>query len=120
LVVGVGDPGKGTFISGHNSRQDGTTLRQIATRLGGAYHDANAKLVPTATLGKLGSLEIEKSNARVMDLRELAIACVVIGSLMLAGLPLLLHYVGARWHPGPIPADRGFLFRRKSHSLTTP
>jgi len=117
LVVGVGDPGKGTFISGHNSRQDGTTLRQIATRLGGVYHDANTKFVPTATLGKLGSLEIDKSS-KAMDLRELAIAAVILGSLILAGLPVLLHFVGCRWNPGPQPVNRTFPFRAKSDPIT--
>ena len=117
LVVGVGDPGKGTFISGHNSRQDGTTLRQIATRLGGAYHDANSKFVPTATLGRLGSLTMDKSP-RAADLRELAMACVARGSWVLAALPVLLHFAGSRWNPGPRPEIRSFPFRAKSDPMT--
>ena len=35
LVVGVGDPQAGMFIDGHQSRQDVSTLRQIAARLRG-------------------------------------------------------------------------------------
>lgn len=100
LVLGVGDTGKGTFINGHNSRQDAATLRQIATRLRGTYHDANAKLVPTATLDRLGSLAMD-SDARPLGLRELALFFVGLGGFVLAGLPLLLHFAGSSWNPGP-------------------
>ena len=34
LIVGVGDPRQGSFIDGRMSRQDASTLRQIAARLG--------------------------------------------------------------------------------------
>lgn len=100
LVAGVGDPVKGSFIDGRHSRQDGTTLRQIATRLGGEYHDGNARLVPTATLQRLGTLSVD-GDARLPGLRELAMALTAIGSSALAGLPLLLHFAGSRWNPGP-------------------
>jgi len=100
LVAGVGDPLKGSFIDGGHSRQDGTTLRQIATRLGGEYHDGNSKLVPTAMLQRLGTLSMNQSAAGVGE-RELALAAAGFGSLLLAGLPLLLHFAGSRWQPGP-------------------
>ena len=100
LVAGVGDPLKGTFIDGHHSRQDGVTLRQIATRLGGEYHDGNTKLVPTALLQRLGTLAVD-SNARLPGQRELAIFLTLLGASLLAGLPLLLHFAGSRWNPGP-------------------
>ena len=100
LVAGVGDPLKGTFIDGHHSRQDGATLRQIATRLGGEYHDGNAKLVPTAMLQRLGTLAVDGTK-RLPGQRELAIFLTALGSTMLAALPLLLHFAGSRWNPGP-------------------
>ena len=49
LIVGVGDPRQGSFIDGRMSRQDASTLRQIAARLGGIYHDGNQKHISTAT-----------------------------------------------------------------------
>ncbi len=101
LIAGVGDPVKGTFIDGRHSRQDGTTLRQIANRLGGEYHDGNLKLVPTPMLQRLGTLSID-GKARHMDQRELALAAVVSGGALLAGLPLLLHFAGSHWNPGPV------------------
>ncbi|WP_205760990.1 vWA domain-containing protein [Luteolibacter luteus] len=107
LVAGVGDPSKGTFIDGHHSRQDGATLRQIATRLGGEYHDGNAKLVPTAMLERLGTIAVDGTK-RLPGQRELAIFMTALGSTLLACLPLLLHFAGSRWNPGPqrIPARR--------------
>ena len=35
LVVGVGDPRQGSFINGYQSKQESSTLRQMAARLGG-------------------------------------------------------------------------------------
>lgn len=100
LVAGVGDPVKGSFIDGRHSRQDGATLRQIATRLGGEYHDGNAKFVPTAMLQRLGTLAVD-GTARLPGQRELAMALTTLGATLLAGLPLLLHFAGSRWKPGP-------------------
>jgi Ca-activated chloride channel family protein len=99
LVAGVGDPVKGSFIDGRHSRQDGTTLRQIATRLGGEYHDGNAKLVPTAMLKRLGKL-VDGGEKRLPGLRELALVLTTLGTSLLAGLPLLLHFAGSSWNPG--------------------
>ena len=46
-VVGVGDTATGKFIDGHQSRQDMSTLRQVAVRLHGSYHNGNEKHLPT-------------------------------------------------------------------------
>lgn len=100
LVAGVGDPVKGSFIDGRHSRQDGSTLRQIATRLGGEYHDGNAKLVPTAMLKRLGTLTNE-SATRLPGRRELALLLTALATTILATLPLLLHLFGSPWNPGP-------------------
>jgi Ca-activated chloride channel family protein len=53
LVIGVGDPARGMSIAGHLSRQESTTLRQLAGRFGGWYHDGNRRHVPTELLGEL-------------------------------------------------------------------
>ncbi|MBK1881972.1 VWA domain-containing protein [Luteolibacter pohnpeiensis] len=116
LVIGVGDPGTGTFINGHNSRQDSSTLRQIATRIGGVYHDANLKFVPTDTLSKLGSLASDDSN-RPASYRELAITATVLGTLVLSLLPILLHFAGSAWNPGP--KTRDFHFPAASRNFMT-
>ncbi len=60
----------------------------------------NTKLVPTAMLQRLGTLAVD-SNARLPGQRELAIFMTILGASLLAGLPLLLHFAGSRWNPGP-------------------
>ncbi len=100
LVIGVGDPLKGSFIDGRNSRQDAATLRQIATRLGGQYHDANQKFVPTATLTRLGTLDTTDPDHQ-LGRREWALLATSIGALVLALLPISLLLFGSRFHPGP-------------------
>lgn len=101
LVIGVGDPTKGTFINGSNSRQDAATLRQIATRLGGQYHDANQKLVPTATLTRLGTLETDAGGGR-LGRREWALLATAFGGGVLALLPVALLFLGTTFRPGPL------------------
>src|SRR5262249_7745527 len=54
VVVGaVGDPYARKFIDGHQSRQETTTLRQLALRLKGTYHNGNDKHLPTDLLREI-------------------------------------------------------------------
>ena len=89
LVVGVGDPTKGSFIDGRNSRQDTGALRQISSRLGGEYHDGNLKHVPTEMLARLGSLELEKQGFQ-LTLREYALLTCAVSALLMALIPFAL------------------------------
>ena len=109
LILGVGDPLKGSFIDGRQSRQDVAVLRQIATRLGGEYHDGNLKHVPTAMLRRLGSLEVASERFQ-LTMREVALISCAFSAFVLAFLPIMLHLFGSRWNPGPAaqaarPAD---------------
>lgn len=99
LIVGVGDTRQGRFIEGHLSRQDAGTLRQIATRLKGTYHDGNAKHIPTDLLVRL-SLIPRKSPFEQLTLREYALMACGLGAGVLALLPVLLHAFGTGWSPG--------------------
>ena len=99
LVVGVGDPRAGSFIDGKMSRQDTNTLRQIATRLGGTYHDGNQKHLGTELLSRLTVIP-RKSAFERLTRREYALIACGLGALVLAFLPVLLHYRGTRWQPG--------------------
>ena len=92
LVVGVGDPSKGSFIDGRQSRQDVSTLREIANRLGGEYHDGNLKQVPTTVLRGLGSLNMN-SEKEPLTLREYALITIVFSAFLLAFLPLFLYLI---------------------------
>jgi Ca-activated chloride channel family protein len=99
LVVGVGDPRAGSFIDGKMSRQDAGTLRQIAARLGGAYHDGNQKHVSSELLAQLTVIP-RKSAFEQLTRREYALIACALGACALAFLPVLLHYHGTRWRPG--------------------
>ena len=99
LVLGIGDPTKGTFIAGRQSKQDTATLRQIALRLGGTYHNGNANHLPTDLLRRLTD-DAGKSESEKLTRREYALIACALGSLLYAVLPLLLQYFGTSWRPG--------------------
>lgn len=99
VIVGVGDASKGSFINGKNSRQDVSTLRQIAARLGGTYHNGNEKHLSTALIEKLTS-EMESDAKVQLTAREIALLALGISMAILAVLPLALHYFGTSWQPG--------------------
>jgi len=102
LIAGVGDPRVGKFIDGHQSRQDASTLRQIATRLRGVYHDGNERHLPSkefAALAKLLPLEDEAKRGK----RELSLAAVAAGAGTLAALPAALALAGSSWQAGRRP-----------------
>ncbi len=99
LVVGVGDPRTGKFIDGRQSRQDVSTLRQIALRLGGEYHDGNEKHLPTDTLMALTEVT-NVSPFEKLTKREYALGAIGLGATILALLPLLLQLAGTAWRPG--------------------
>jgi Ca-activated chloride channel family protein len=99
LIVGVGDPLAGKFIDGRQSRQDVSTLRQMATRLGGAFHNANERHLSSALVSDMTSIE-GKSALEKLTRREYALLACACGATIMAFLPLLLHFFGTRWRPG--------------------
>ena len=90
LVLGVGDPTKGSFIDGRQSRQDTGALRQIASRLGGEYHDGNVKHVPTDMLARLGTLELDDQGVK-LTAREYALIICATSSFLLSVFPVILR-----------------------------
>lgn len=96
LVVGVGDARTGLYIDGHQSRQDASTLRQLGGRLRGKYFDANEKHLPSKSLTELAdSLPLRDTTEK--GRRELALTAVLVGGVLLAGLPVALALAGAPW-----------------------
>lgn len=102
LVVGVGDPKAGKFINGRMSRQDGRTLRQIATRLSGYYHDCNERHLPSDTISLL-THGGETAILERLSKREYALIALALGAFVLGFLPLALHWFGTTWRPGAWP-----------------
>jgi len=99
LIVGVGDPVSGSFIDGRQSRQDVSVLRQIATRLGGTFHNGNVRHLSSALIGDLTMMARTSSFER-LSRREYALIACGVGAALLALLPVLLHFIGTRWRPG--------------------
>lgn len=107
LFVGVGDSAAGSFIDGRQSRQDVTTLRQSAVRLGGVYHDGNEKQIPTDIVRFVSSTG-RASPFEALTRREYALIACTLGAIMFAALPWLLHAFGTAWRPGvAIAENRG-------------
>jgi Ca-activated chloride channel family protein len=106
LVVGVGDARTGKFIDGRQSRQDVPTLRQIAARLSGAYHDGNEKQLPSALVLDATGIEAEDVFEK-LSRREYALIAAIAGAAILGALPMLLTAFGTRWRPGRSSARAG-------------
>lgn len=99
VLIGLGDPRAGQFINGHQSRQDAATLKQVAIRLRGVYHDGNQKHLPSDLLRDITALEAE-SAFKKLGRREYALAALAASTLTLALLPWALHLLGTRYRPG--------------------
>lgn len=112
VLIGLGDPRAGQFINGRQSRQDAATLKQVAIRLRGVYHDGNQKHLPSELLRDITALEAE-SAFKTLGRREYALAALASGSFVLATLPAALHLFGTRYRPGRLaPARRHALPRQ--------
>ena len=97
FVLGVGNPHKGTFIDGHQSRQEGETLSTVASALMGTYVDVNEKHLSTAALGDL--VVTAPLPQKGLTLAEWAVLAMVLGSAICALIPVFLEYLGTDWKP---------------------
>jgi Ca-activated chloride channel family protein len=103
VVVGVGDPARGSFIDGHQSRQDTANLGQLARRLGGRYFDCNHRPLPREALDALTAENPAASKWRI-DRRLAAVLLLVAGAGLLCLIPLLLDAFGSPWRHRPATA----------------
>lgn len=99
VIIGVGDPVSGKFIDGQQSRQNVSTLRQMATRLGGVFHNGNEKHLSSSLIGELTRAD-GVSTLQRLSRREYALLGIGLGSALMALLPMLLHFLGTPWRPG--------------------
>ena len=95
FVLGIGNPHKGTFIDGHQSRQEGDTLQTVASALRGTYFDVNEKHLPTTALGDL--VVTVPPPRRGLSLEELAVLAMAVGAAVLALVPVALEFFGSDW-----------------------
>ncbi len=99
VMVGVGNPTIGKALGGHTTRQDVSTLRQVAVRLSGAYHNGNDKQLATQLVSSLDERAKPKGGDK-WTLRELAIFLASLGIGFLALAQALLTALGTGWEPG--------------------
>jgi Ca-activated chloride channel family protein len=99
LIVGVGDAVSGQYIDGHQSRQDVATLRQVANRLHGIYHNGNQNHLTSQVISRL-TRNNRPSEPAKWTRREWALAAIAFGAGVYSALPILLCYFGSRWQVG--------------------
>ncbi|MCH2133766.1 MAG: VWA domain-containing protein [Phycisphaerales bacterium] len=92
IVLGVGDPHRSMTVAGHASRQDTTSLKQLATRLGGTFHQGNEHHIPSSLLDELTM--IRPRLGEDASLRDLAIILSIVGAAALALLGPALSLAG--------------------------
>ncbi|HZJ14981.1 MAG TPA: vWA domain-containing protein [Chthoniobacteraceae bacterium] len=99
FVLGVGSQRAGVNIDGHLSRQDASTLRQLAKRLRGDYQDVNEKHLASAQLSAF-SQSVPMRDVSGKGRREFALGAVALGAALLASLPIALAFAGTTWQAG--------------------
>ncbi|MFZ9881275.1 MAG: vWA domain-containing protein, partial [Phycisphaerales bacterium] len=91
IVIGVGDPTRAPTLSGHASRQAPWTLKSLAGKLAGSYHDGNTKHLPREVLDRLTMIAPRVSDA--IGLREAGLVAFGTGCALLGLVgPLLLMF----------------------------
>jgi len=94
IVIGVGDPGKASLVSGHSSRQDTWALKQLAARLNGVYHEGNRLHLPSSILDRLSM--ITPNAGGLIGLREAGILALGVGAGVLGLVGPALMLMGLR------------------------
>ncbi|MDG2424328.1 MAG: VWA domain-containing protein [Phycisphaerales bacterium] len=92
IVIGVGDPYRTTAVAGHASRQDTASLKQLAARLGGTFHQGNELHLPSALLDDLTMIQPRLGDEG--SLRQIAIILLVCGAAILALIGPVLSLLG--------------------------
>ena len=116
FVLGLGNPHKGSYIDGHQSRQEADTLRAVASSLRGSYVDVNEKHLPTSALGDLVVMAPLPKHG--LSLSEWAVLAMVVGAAIYALIPVALEYLGSDWKVAraadvkKVPAKEGELAAR--------
>ncbi len=112
IIVGVGDPVRPTMIAGHRSTQDAQSLKLLASKLKGVYHQGNNKHLPTAVVDKLSMIRPRVGEG--FGLREVALACLAMGCMCLGCLDPALILFGRqhRDHPVRIPRSNQSLVQQ--------
>jgi len=94
IVIGVGDPNKASVVSGHSSRQEALSLKTLAARLGGTYHEGNRLHLPSDVLKRLSM--ISPNAGGELGLRDAALIALGAGAAMTALITPALMLLGLK------------------------
>jgi Ca-activated chloride channel homolog len=94
IVIGVGDPTRPTMVSGHRSTQDTSSLKSLANKLKGIYHQGNNRHLPSEVLSRLSMIQPRIGES--LGLREVALTCLVIGGSLITCIGPALMLFGRR------------------------
>jgi len=112
FVLGIGNPLKGSYIDGHQSRQESDTLQWIATSLRGSYENVNEKHLATDALGDLVvPLALPREG---LTFKQWAVFAMVGGALILAFVPVALGFFGTDWNVRPWGTKAGSISRKEA------
>jgi Ca-activated chloride channel family protein len=111
IVIGVGDPNRPTLVSGHSSKQETWSLKQLAARLDGVYHEGNRKHLPSEVLRSLST--ITPSAGANVGLREAALIALGCGGSITALIGPALMLAGLRRSYVKDRRDAGFALRAR-------
>ena len=92
IVIGVGDPMRPTMVSGHRSTQDTGSLKSLASKLKGIYHQGNNRHLPSEVLSRLSMVQPRLGEG--IGLRELALSSIAIGGCLLTLIGPALMLLG--------------------------
>ncbi len=92
LVVGVGDTRGTSLLGSRASRQDATSLKLLAARLGGQYFDGNRGFLPTRVIHSLAMTAPQPRTP--WDDRERGLAALAGGALLFAAIGPALALFG--------------------------
>jgi Ca-activated chloride channel family protein len=92
VVIGVGDPYKATVVSGHSSKQETWSLKQLAARLRGVYHEGNRLHLPSEVLRRLSM--ISPNAGQALGMREVALIALGVGCAMTSLITPMLMVIG--------------------------
>ncbi|HZW07110.1 MAG TPA: vWA domain-containing protein [Phycisphaerales bacterium] len=94
IVIGVGDPNKATVVSGHSSRQETLSLKTLAARLEGTYHEGNRLHLPSGVLKRLSM--ISPNAGGDLGLRDAGLIALGAGSAVTALVTPALMLLGLK------------------------
>lgn len=114
IIVGVGDPVRPTMVSGHRSTQDAQSLKLLATKLRGVYHQGNNKHLPSEVVNKLSMIRPRIGEG--IGLREAAVVCIGLSCSWLCLLGPALILVGRNHREHAVRITRP----RESTTSSTP